>query len=188
MKTTTEKQQKTSGEYVVIRMDGTLERHAALKQPHTHTITKTNHAPLARCVDQMQKLVDGTFERLTVKTETGAIVMYVNEDGKDRQLPVNPIASMLIQKYIVGDIFFGAASQYGDGLKPEQIQELERCLYPLLAVVAQMDHAHLDAACRKLYDQSKAQYAASVEELKRQRPDCHIIAGADTTPYVPPVK
>lgn len=50
-----------------------------------------------------------------------------------------------------------------------------------------MDHKQLDAACRKLYDKSKAQYAASVEELKRQRPDCHVIAGADTTPYVPPV-
>ena len=126
MKKTIQQQQKPSGEYVVIRMDGTLEKHEALKQPHTHKVTKANHAPLARCVDQMQKLVDGTFERLTVKTDTGAIVMYVNEDGKDRQLPVNPIASMLIQKYIVGDVFFGAAGQYGDGLKPQQTDELEQ--------------------------------------------------------------
>ena len=57
----------------------------------------------------------------------------------------------------------------------------------MVATVSQMDHKQLDAACRKLYDKSKAQYAASVEELKRQRPDCHVIAGADTTPYVPPV-
>ena len=192
MKKTTEKQQETSGEYVVIRMDGTLEKHAALRQPHTRpeTRTETNHAvnrALTRCVNQRQTLVDGTFERLTIKTATGAILMYVNEDGKDRKLPVNPIASLLIQKYIVGDVFFGAASKYGDGLTPDQINELERSMYPLDSILKQMPYEQLDAACRKLYDRSKAQYAASVEELKRQRPDCHVIAGADTTPYVPPV-
>jgi hypothetical protein len=83
--------------------------------------------------DLLQASVDGYFECVTLRHL--GIDMWVNEDGKIKQLPLNYIASAMFQgsfgntDAIVGDVILtGLADSEGNtlGLSDEQIQTIEK--------------------------------------------------------------
>jgi hypothetical protein len=56
-------------------------------------------------LDDLQKLVGGNIEPLTVELEDGFfLTMFVNEDGHEKNLDMNWIASALFMREIVGDV------------------------------------------------------------------------------------
>lgn len=109
-------------------------------------------------LEEMQALVEGYIEALTGDDFT----MYINEEGKLNNLPVNEIATVIAREHhliasfdvIVGNVFFSGLPSRG-GYETELSTSQRVIILGSIARIASQINRYFDSQFHKLVDQLK---------------------------------